>query len=209
MSRIIMMNALKGGLIRNGRGFQIPNSADIQNLSQWLILQIELSFGTFQDCCRPNRRWNLFSPFHNLHFAQLFQSDIRKATISVGRLLKRSIKHNIPRGANPKRLKRSIKNKKANARNPNWRINSTNFIQKRTANIFEPGSVNFSSGWLGQGHTVSYQSPSHMKDLQFRTSHQFTHSCLPSIFVANFLWARRNAFGKSRKWRNLSIWLCP
>ena len=57
--------------------------------------------------------------------------------MSIGPLLKRSIKKNI-------------------RRSPNWRINNSSFIWKTAAHKFEPGSAVLSPGWFAQGHAVSF-----------------------------------------------------
>jgi hypothetical protein len=67
------------------------------------------------------------------------QSDIRKATISIAPLLKKSVVMEKPQKCAP-----------------NWRINAKNFFRKSLRHRCEPGAVNFSAGWLGQGHTVSF-----------------------------------------------------
>ena len=64
---------------------------------------------------------------------------MKKATMSIGPLLRRSIKKNIPQ-----------------RRSPNWRINNSSFILKTAAHEFEPGSVVLSPGWFVQGHAVSF-----------------------------------------------------
>jgi hypothetical protein len=51
-------------------------------------------------------------------------------------------------------LKRSVKEEKSMKPSPNWRINNKNFLKKNSMQELEPGAVNFSAGWLGQGHTV-------------------------------------------------------
>lgn len=61
-----------------------------------------------------------------------------QATVSIGPLLERSIKT-----ARPEKTA------------PNWRINEDNFVEKSAEHMCEPGAVNFSSGWFGQGHVVS------------------------------------------------------
>ena len=56
-------------------------------------------------------------------------------------------------------LKRSIKKKYTKKKTaPNWRINQKHFVSKIGGRSCEPGAVNFSAGWLGQGHTVSLSS---------------------------------------------------
>lgn len=57
-------------------------------------------------------------------------------------------------------LKSSIKMKKAEKTAPNWRINKINFVRNTSTGALESGAVNFSAGWLGQGHTVS-SNPQH------------------------------------------------
>jgi hypothetical protein len=68
------------------------------------------------------------------------KSGLRDATVSIGPLLKKSVKREKP----PKT-------------SPNWRINYKNFVKKSSRHMCEPGAVNFSAGWLGQGHTVGFQ----------------------------------------------------
>jgi len=43
-----------------------------------------------------------------------------------------------------------------NKTTPNWRTHDINFIKKGSINTIEPGAINFSAGWLGQGHTVRF-----------------------------------------------------
>lgn len=39
---------------------------------------------------------------------------------------------------------------------PNWRTHNVNFDPKTTRDTIEPGAVNFSAGWFGQGHAVGF-----------------------------------------------------
>jgi hypothetical protein len=41
---------------------------------------------------------------------------------------------------------------------PNWRINKKNIVGESNSQLLEGGSVNFSAGWFGQGHSVSFKS---------------------------------------------------
>lgn len=52
-------------------------------------------------------------------------------------------------------LKRSIKSETSKKTAPNWRINQRHFVRKSAQHICEPGAINISSGWFGQGHVVS------------------------------------------------------
>jgi hypothetical protein len=47
---------------------------------------------------------------------------------------------------------------KINKLAPNWRVDRRNFVTKTKKHKLEPGAVNFSAGWLGQGHTVCSNS---------------------------------------------------
>ena len=82
--------------------------------------------------------------FHSFHCfktaAYPNKSGVRDATTSIGPLLKKSVQQEKPQ-----------------KRSPNWRIHQKNFVKKSSRNICEPGAVNFSSGWFGQGHTVSVE----------------------------------------------------
>lgn len=208
MSRIITRSMSKRGGIGSARDIPAPNLAHFQSLWRWLMTQVELSCGIFLEYCRRNRRWKTSFPFHQCHLIASIQSDIRKATISAGRLLKRSVKKNITHALNPKRLKRMVNKRKSKGSAPNWRINSSNFIPKRTANIFEPGSVNFSSGWFGLGHSVSCRSMPFIDCLKFPTSLLFIPSCLPLISAVKLPWGLPNASVKSRKSKSSWIWRC-
>lgn len=41
---------------------------------------------------------------------------------------------------------------------PNWRTHDVNFVTRSSTITIEPGSVNFSGGWLAQGHTVGFSN---------------------------------------------------
>jgi hypothetical protein len=60
--------------------------------------------------------------------------------MGVGKMLKRSVKQDVPQ--------------KITA---NWRIREDNFANKNTKRILEPGAVTFSAGWFGLGHEVSFK----------------------------------------------------
>ena len=64
--------------------------------------------------------------------------DVTSATLSVAPLLKASAKTPtdvfIP---------------------PNWRVNQKNFLPENFRQICQPGTINFSAGWFGQGHEAS------------------------------------------------------
>ena len=53
-------------------------------------------------------------------------------------------------------LKKSIQTPKLDKPVPNWRSLDKNFVSNSSGDLVEPGSVTFSAGWLGQGHTVSF-----------------------------------------------------
>lgn len=53
-------------------------------------------------------------------------------------------------------LRSSVKFQRVNKPAPNWRIHRNNFIRKTSRHILEPGAINFSAGWLGQGHAVRF-----------------------------------------------------
>jgi hypothetical protein len=55
-------------------------------------------------------------------------------------------------------LKKLVKKRKTKGCTPNWRIKDSNFINTTNENILEAGTVNFSSGWYGQGHVVCLNS---------------------------------------------------
>jgi hypothetical protein len=71
------------------------------------------------------------------YWTEMLQSDVRKGTVAIGPL-----------------LKKSVASEKPNKPAPNWRIHMRNFVKKSRTHFCEPGSVTFSAGWLGQGHTV-------------------------------------------------------
>jgi hypothetical protein len=99
------------------------------------------------------------------------QSSVLQATASIGPLLEKSIKTARP-------------NKTA----PNWRINDDNFVEKSPEHICEPGAVNFSSGWFGQGHVVSDSFFFYVMRAVLKPCRQNgTPYCLRSIFVRNFI----------------------
>jgi hypothetical protein len=97
-----------------------------------------LFYGTFLDCSQQRSKlvFILFIALKQLLTPT--KSEIRDATVSIGPL-----------------LKKSVQEEKAHKPLPNWRIHNKNFIKKSSRHICEPGTVNFSAGWLGQGHTVS------------------------------------------------------
>jgi len=101
-----------------------------------LISEEELSCGIFPGCCPKSRRFAISSRMQ-IYWSEIFQSDVRMGTIAVGPL-----------------LKKSVTSEKPNNRAPNWRIHMKNFVRKTRTHFCEPGSVTFSAGWLGQGHTV-------------------------------------------------------
>jgi hypothetical protein len=80
-------------------------------------------------------------------------------TAGIREYLNDSTKHDIRRGTAgiQRMLKRSVKIDKPMRTQTNWRINERNFIRKTAQQVLEPGAVNFSAGWLGQGHTVSFK----------------------------------------------------
>jgi hypothetical protein len=39
---------------------------------------------------------------------------------------------------------------------PNWRTHDVNFVTKSSRDTIEPGAINFSAGWFGQGHEVCF-----------------------------------------------------
>jgi len=45
--------------------------------------------------------------------------------------------------------------KEAQTTTPNWRVDKKNFVANKTGQICQPGAINFSAGWFGQGHDVS------------------------------------------------------
>jgi len=53
-------------------------------------------------------------------------------------------------------LKKSVMEERLNKPKPNWRTHDVNFLDDSSRDTLEPGAVNFSAGWLGQGHTVSF-----------------------------------------------------
>ena len=53
-------------------------------------------------------------------------------------------------------LKKSVMEERLNKPKPNWRTHDINFLDDSSRDTLEPGAVNFSAGWLGQGHTVSF-----------------------------------------------------
>lgn len=76
-------------------------------------------------------------------------------------------------------LRKSVKMEKAHKPAPNWRINHRNFIRKTKKHKLEPGAVNFSAGWLGQGHTVGFRISPIEINLTFKQSERFPLS--PSL----------------------------
>jgi len=64
------------------------------------------------------------------------KSTIKEATVCVEHLLKKSVEKETPK------------------KTPNWRSHDDNFMEKNSRDTIEPGSITFSGGWFGQGHTV-------------------------------------------------------
>jgi hypothetical protein len=78
----------------------------------------------------------LSSDSNNTHHSA--QLDVRTATNSIRPLLKASIKAGTDKDAVP-----------------NWRIRNGHFSKGNGDQACEPGAINFSAGWFGQGHEVS------------------------------------------------------
>lgn len=79
-----------------------------------------------------------FSPLISSQFKSTNQSDVRTATVSIGPL-----------------LRESIKSATQTSTTANWRIRKHNFMEPNSQQFCEPGAINFSAGWFGQAHDVS------------------------------------------------------
>jgi hypothetical protein len=81
----------------------------------------------------------------------------------------------------PSVLKKLIKKRKTARPTLNWRIKDSNFIDKTSLHTLECGSVNFSSGWYGQGHEVRLNKYFLIEINNLTPSQSIKYPFLPSL----------------------------